>query len=62
MDHAFEGPYGTWEDGPVTAAFGTATFGEETILPAGAVVPVPADLPLDLAALIGCAVVTGVGH
>ena len=61
MDHAFAGPYGTWEGLPVTAALGTATFGEETVVPAAAVVPIPRDFPLELAALIGCAAVTGVG-
>ena len=43
------------------AAFGTATFGEETIVPEAACVRVDKDFPLELAALVGCGVVTGVG-
>jgi S-(hydroxymethyl)glutathione dehydrogenase/alcohol dehydrogenase len=40
---------------------GTAAFGTETVVAARACVPVPADLPLTEAALLGCAVLTGVG-
>ena len=61
IDHAFAGPYGKAADGEVYAGFGTATFGEATVLPEAAVVPIDRDFPLELAALIGCAVVTGVG-
>ena len=43
------------------AAFGTATFGEATVVPESACVPIDRDFPLDLAALVGCGVVTGVG-
>jgi S-(hydroxymethyl)glutathione dehydrogenase/alcohol dehydrogenase len=62
MDHAFAAPYATDPNGDgVLAAFGTATFGEETILPESACIAIDADFPLDLAALVGCGVVTGVG-
>ena len=62
MDHAFAQPYATDAQGVgLLAAFGTATFGEETILPETACVRVDADFPLELAALVGCGVVTGVG-
>ena len=61
MDHAFGPPHGTWDGRPVAAALGTATFAEETVVPASAVVPVTKDFDLELAALVGCAVVTGVG-
>lgn len=37
------------------------TFCEVTVIPATAAVRVPDDLPLDVAALLGCAVLTGVG-
>ncbi|GGO80219.1 Zn-dependent alcohol dehydrogenase [Wenjunlia tyrosinilytica] len=40
---------------------GTGTFAEETVLPAGCAVPIPDDLPYDVAALIGCGVTTGIG-
>ena len=62
LDHAFAMPYATDAAGVgLLAAFGTATFGEETILPESACVRIAADFPLELAALIGCGVVTGVG-
>jgi S-(hydroxymethyl)glutathione dehydrogenase / alcohol dehydrogenase len=62
MDHAFAAPYATDPNGDgLLAAFGTATFGEETILPEAACIKIDDDFPLDLAALIGCGVVTGVG-
>ena len=39
LDHAFAQPYATASDGtPLLAAFGTATFGEETIVPEAAVI------------------------
>jgi len=62
LDHAFAMPYATDAEGVgLLAAFGTATFGEETILPETACVRIDTDFPLDLAALVGCGVVTGVG-
>jgi S-(hydroxymethyl)glutathione dehydrogenase/alcohol dehydrogenase len=61
MDHAFAGPYATVDGAGVHATFGTATFGEETVVPAAAAVPIDRSFPLDLAALVGCGVVTGVG-
>ncbi len=62
MDHAFAGPYAHGRGGEeVFSTFGTATFGEETIVPAAAAVPIDPAFPLDLAALVGCGVVTGIG-
>jgi S-(hydroxymethyl)glutathione dehydrogenase/alcohol dehydrogenase len=62
LDHAFASPYATASDGTTfLAAFGTATFGEETIVPERACVKIDAEFPFDLAALVGCGVVTGVG-
>ncbi len=62
MDHAFAGPYAHAAHGEqVFSTFGTATFGEETLVPAAAAVPVDHTFPLELAALIGCGVVTGIG-
>jgi S-(hydroxymethyl)glutathione dehydrogenase/alcohol dehydrogenase len=62
LDHAFAMPYATAADGTaLLAAFGTATYGEETIVPEKACVKIDADFPLELAALVGCGVVTGVG-
>jgi S-(hydroxymethyl)glutathione dehydrogenase / alcohol dehydrogenase len=39
----------------------TAAFAERTVLPATGAVKVPDDTPLDVAAVLGCAVQTGVG-
>jgi S-(hydroxymethyl)glutathione dehydrogenase/alcohol dehydrogenase len=62
LDHAFAMPYATASDGTAfLAAFGTATFGEETIVPERACVKIDPDFPLELGALVGCGVVTGVG-
>jgi S-(hydroxymethyl)glutathione dehydrogenase/alcohol dehydrogenase len=40
---------------------GTGSFAEETVVPEAAVIPVGDDIPLEVAALLGCAVLTGVG-
>nr|WP_275941310.1 alcohol dehydrogenase catalytic domain-containing protein [Planosporangium flavigriseum] len=46
---------------PVHAFLGLGTFAEATVVPAAAAVAIPADVPARIAALIGCAVTTGVG-
>ncbi|WKX70074.1 Zn-dependent alcohol dehydrogenase [Streptomyces sp. XD-27] len=40
---------------------GTGTFAEEIVIGAGCAVPIPDDVPFDIAALIGCGVTTGLG-
>lgn len=40
---------------------GTAAFAEQTVVPDNAVIPVGVDVPMELAALVGCAVLTGFG-
>lgn len=40
---------------------GVSTFSELTVVPERAALPIPHDIPLELAALLGCAVTTGVG-
>jgi S-(hydroxymethyl)glutathione dehydrogenase/alcohol dehydrogenase len=53
---------GTLADGTaVNMCLGVGAFAEEVILPERSVVPLPDGVPLDLAALLGCAVLTGVG-
>ncbi|MCG6493315.1 alcohol dehydrogenase catalytic domain-containing protein [Kitasatospora sp. A2-31] len=49
--------------GPVEASafYGTGSFAEEVVVERNAVIKVPADLPYELAALIGCGVTTGIG-
>lgn len=55
-------PYATTEDGePVYAGLTVGSFAEQTVLPRAAVVPVPDDIASEDAALLGCAVTTGVG-
>ena len=46
---------------PYFGMSGTGTFAEELTLPATSVVTVADDVPYDVAALIGCGVMTGVG-
>ncbi|HVA43850.1 MAG TPA: Zn-dependent alcohol dehydrogenase [Acidimicrobiales bacterium] len=46
---------------PVYGFAGTGTFAEELVVPAEAAIRIADDIPLDLASLIGCGVMTGVG-
>ncbi|CAN5637461.1 S-(hydroxymethyl)glutathione dehydrogenase/class III alcohol dehydrogenase [soil metagenome] len=46
---------------PVFGFAGAGTFAEETVLPKQAVVAIDADVPFEIASLIGCGVMTGVG-
>ncbi len=48
-------------DIPYFAFAGIGTFAEETILPPAALIKVDDDVPFEVGALIGCAVMTGVG-
>ena len=46
---------------PLRHGIRVAAFAEYTIVDQSQVVPVPADMPLDLAALLACGVITGLG-
>jgi Zn-dependent alcohol dehydrogenase len=46
---------------PLFQMCGTGAFSQETVIPACSAVKVPHDLPLDVAALLGCSVLTGIG-
>jgi S-(hydroxymethyl)glutathione dehydrogenase / alcohol dehydrogenase len=46
---------------PVFGMAGTGTFAEEALLPQQAVVKIGPDVPWDVASLVGCGVMTGVG-
>lgn len=61
MDHAFAGAYATCRDEQLWCGLGTATFGEATMVPEHAAIRIDPSFPLDLAALVGCGVLTGVG-
>lgn len=53
---------GTLADGTaLNVALGLGAFAEEVVVAENAIVPLPDGVPLDLAALLGCAVLTGVG-
>jgi S-(hydroxymethyl)glutathione dehydrogenase/alcohol dehydrogenase len=54
-------PHATLDGVDVFPGIGTGAFAEATVVPAAAVIPVPDDIPLEVAALLGCAVLTGVG-
>lgn len=55
-------PRGTTADGePLNVTLGVGSLAEEVVVGETAVIPVPGDLPLDQAALLGCAVITGFG-
>lgn len=54
-------PFATVAGEPVYAGLGTGAFAAETVVGAHACIPVPDDIPLAEAALLGCAVLTGVG-
>ena len=63
MTSAFEdGSTGLSRDGTtIYRGLNVAAFAEHTVVDARAAVPVPAEVPLDVACVIGCAVQTGVG-
>jgi S-(hydroxymethyl)glutathione dehydrogenase/alcohol dehydrogenase len=54
--------YGATTDGAkLYPALGLGALAEYTVVPVGSVRRLPTDIPLHLAALLGCAVITGVG-
>jgi S-(hydroxymethyl)glutathione dehydrogenase/alcohol dehydrogenase len=54
-------PYATYDGQDIFPGLSTAGFAEETVVSERAVLPVPDGVPLEQAALVGCAVMTGVG-
>jgi S-(hydroxymethyl)glutathione dehydrogenase/alcohol dehydrogenase len=61
LTDALSAPYATWQGRPLLAAMGTATFAERALVLERSVVPIDPSLSLEVAALVGCAVTTGVG-
>jgi S-(hydroxymethyl)glutathione dehydrogenase / alcohol dehydrogenase len=51
----------TLDGAPVHVALGLGAFAQQVVVPENAVLRVPADLPFDRAALLGCGVLTGTG-
>lgn len=55
-------PGGTLADGTaLNMSLGVGAFAEETVVPRASVVPLPDGIGLDVAAVMGCAVLTGMG-
>ncbi|MGW4033468.1 alcohol dehydrogenase catalytic domain-containing protein [Streptomyces sp. NPDC004838] len=55
-------PRGSLADGtPLHVSLGVGAFAEETVVPRSGVVRLPGGVPRDVSALIGCAVLTGMG-
>jgi len=51
-----------WRGGtPVHSGAGVGAFAERTVVPESAAIRIRKDVPLDVAAIVGCAVMTGVG-
>jgi S-(hydroxymethyl)glutathione dehydrogenase/alcohol dehydrogenase len=50
-----------WRGQPVERSFHLGTFARHALVRAEAVTPLPPNLPLELACILGCAVMTGVG-
>jgi len=61
LAESLSGAYATVGGTRLVRGLGTATFGEETLVPEGEVVRLDPSVPLELAALVGCALATGVG-
>ena len=60
--NAWRRPYGRLPDGTdLFPGFGVGGFAEETVVNADSCLRLPADIPLVEAALLGCAVLTGIG-
>ncbi|MEV6298218.1 alcohol dehydrogenase catalytic domain-containing protein [Actinoplanes sp. NPDC051861] len=51
----------TMDGAPVHVTLGVGAFAEQVVVPENAVIRVPSSLDFDLAALLGCAVLTGTG-
>lgn len=51
----------SWRGAPITGTIWAGTWAAETVLRDSQVIPIPADVPMGVAALIGCGVLTGVG-
>jgi S-(hydroxymethyl)glutathione dehydrogenase/alcohol dehydrogenase len=51
----------TWKGEPAYAFANASVFSERTVVKANQAVPIPNDVPLDAASLVGCGVLTGIG-
>ena len=51
----------TWRGAPAYSFANSSVFSERTVVKANQAVPIPADVPMASAALVGCGVLTGIG-
>jgi S-(hydroxymethyl)glutathione dehydrogenase / alcohol dehydrogenase len=51
----------SWQGQPVRRGLVLSAFAERTVVPVEAAVRIPGDMPTDVAAIVGCAVQTGIG-
>ena len=58
---AYASPGFVFEGSPVLGMAGTGTFADSVILPEQAAIKVADDVPFEIASLVGCGVMTGVG-
>jgi S-(hydroxymethyl)glutathione dehydrogenase/alcohol dehydrogenase len=58
---SFTSPRFRLGEAPVYGMAGTGTFAEEVVVPRNGAVKIAEDVPFDIASLIGCGVMTGVG-
>jgi S-(hydroxymethyl)glutathione dehydrogenase / alcohol dehydrogenase len=49
------------EDGPIPVMAAAGCFAGHVVMPAASVIPIPERVPFDVAAVVGCAVITGFG-
>ena len=55
------GPLTTWDGEPIAQGVRTGAFAEQVVVHASQAVVIPTDVPLDVAALLACGVITGFG-
>lgn len=48
-------------DGSINHFFGQSSFASKAVVPERSAIPIPADVPFEIAALLGCGVPTGIG-
>jgi Zn-dependent alcohol dehydrogenase len=51
----------SWAKGPIYHYSYLSTFAQATVVPEQCVIPIPEGVPFDVAALVGCAISTGIG-
>lgn len=56
-----DSPLSTADGTPVEQAMNCGAFAEKVVVDASQLAPLPADIPLDVASLLACGVITGVG-